>query len=145
MPTDRIGSASIADLASDTTLKQGLYGAVVVAPASKAAGQQTTFTVTVADDDVKLGQDFMPYPPGAEPGRSLINYQAAPAGDGPSSFTNPGRVPWMTAYAGDPTTVHVLMARGSENSHVFSLGGLRWSQDQFMDSSMSMTAQGMGP
>jgi manganese oxidase len=175
VPTDRIGSAPIADLASDSTLKAGLYGVVVVAPASKVAGESTTFThpvtgaardigeqvvvhvpgaatphyrdftVTMADDDARLGQDFMPYPSGAELGRSLINYQAAPAGDGPNSFKDPGTVPWMTGYAGDPTMVHVMMAPGSENSHVFGLGGLAWNQDQFMDGSMSMTAQGMGP
>jgi FtsP/CotA-like multicopper oxidase with cupredoxin domain len=175
VPTDRIGSAPIADLASDSTLKQGLYGAVVVAPASKVAGEQTEFrsplngslqdigaqvlvhvpgavpanyrdfTVTIADDDVKLGQDFMPYPSGANVGRSLLNYQAAPAGDGPSSFKDPGTVPWMTAYAGDPMKVHAMVAPGSENSHVFSLGGLAWSQDQFIAGSNLMTSQGMTP
>src|SRR5204863_149976 len=39
--------------------------------------------------------------------------------------------------------VHAVIAPGSENSHVFSLGGLRWSQDQFIDESDSQTAQGM--
>ena len=99
------------------------------------------FTVTMADDDANIGQDFMPYPTSARAGASLVNYQAAPAGDGPNSFRNPGNVPVLTAYAGDPTTVHALVAPGSENSHVFSLGGLRWDQDPFMTNSNWLTAQ----
>ncbi|MEO7754597.1 MAG: hypothetical protein ABIS35_14415, partial [Terracoccus sp.] len=102
------------------------------------------FTVTVADDDSAIGQDFMPYPTSARTGRSLVNYQAAPAGDGPTAFRNPGQVPWLKAYPGDPTLVHVLMAPGSENSHAFSLGGLRWPQDRFVDHSASTTTQGGG-
>ena len=175
VPTDRIGTAAIADLAGATTLKQGLYGAVVVAPASTVAGEQTSFhdpltgavkdigaqvlvhvpgaatpdyrdfTVAMADDDPRIGQDFMPYPTSAIAGKSLINYQAAPAGDGPTAFRDPGKVPWLTAYAGDPMMVHALLAPGSENGHVFSLGGLRWDQEPFMDGSNSMTAQGMTP
>jgi len=175
VPSDRIGSAVIADLAGASTLKQGLYGVVVVAPASKVAGTSTEFsdpvtgapkdigtqvlvhvpgatrpdyrdfTVTMADDDAKIGQDFMPYPTDATIGRSLINYQAAPAGDGPDAFRDPGKVPWLTAFEGDPMMVHVLMAPGSESSHVFSLGGLRWPQDPFAEGSNSMTAQGMAP
>ena len=175
VPTDRIGTAMIADLAGATTLKQGLYGVVVVAPASKIVGEQTEFrhpvtgalkdigaqvlvhvpgaatsnyrdfTVTMADDDVKIGQDFMPYPTSADVGRSLINYKAAPAGDGPTAFRDPGDVPWLTAYAGDPMTVHVMVAPGSEGPHVFSLGGLRWAQDPHIYQSNSLTAQGMGP
>ena len=175
VPTEQIGTAAIADLANATTLKQGLYGAVVVAPASTVAGEQTAFhdpatgavkdigaqvlvhvpgastpdyrdfTVAMADDDAKIGQDFMPYPTSAKVGSSVINYQAAPPGDGPTAFRDPGAVPWLTAYAGDPMMVHVLMAPGSEQSHVFSLGGLRWEQDPFISESDSMTAQGMGP
>jgi len=175
VPTDRIGTAVIADLAGGSTLKQGLYGAVVVAPASAVAGVSTEFsdpvtgaprdigaqvlvhvpgastpdyrdfTVTMADDDARIGQDFMPYPTNAVTGRSVISYRAAPAGDGPTAFRNPGQVPWLTAYAGDPMMVHVLLAPGSENTHVFSLGGLRWDQDRFVGNSNWLTAQGMGP
>jgi manganese oxidase len=174
-PTDRVGTVAIADLAGGTTLKQGLYGALVVAPASTVPGEPTEFrsptngapkdigaqvlvhvpgattrdyrdfTVMMADDDAKIGQDFMPYPTSATAGRSLINYQAAPAGDGPTAFRDPGNVPWLTAYAGDPMEVHVLTAPGSESPHVFSLGGLRWDQDSHVDYSNSLTAQGMGP
>jgi hypothetical protein len=173
VPTDHIDVATISDLANATTLKQGLYGALVVAPASKVAGERTSFsdpvtgaardigaqvvvhvpgaatyrdfTVTMADDDARIGEDFMPYPTNAVLGRSLINYRAAPAGDGPIAFRDPGNVPWLTAYAGDPMTVHVVMAPGSENSHVFSLGGLNWPQDTHIDDSNLITAQGLGP
>jgi manganese oxidase len=174
-PTDRVGTAVISDLAGATTMKQGLYGAVVVSPKSQIDGQDTIFrnpttgqltdigaqvlvqvpgrtpedyrdyTVTMADDDVTIGQDFMPYPTSAKAGRSLINYQRAPLGDGPTTFRNAGKVPMLSAYAGDPELVHVLMAPGSENSHVFNMGGLSWSQDRFMDQSNLVSAQGMGP
>ena len=66
------------------------------------------FTVLLADDDPQIGQDFMPYPTNARAGLSLLNYAAAPAGDGPGAFRDPGQVPLLTAYAGDPEAVHVL-------------------------------------
>ena len=174
-PTDRVGTAVIADLANASTMKQGLYGAVVVAPASRVDGLSTEFsdpitgraqdigaqvlvhvpggspqdyrdfTVTMADDDVTIGQDFMPYPTNAKAHRSLINYQHAPLGDGPTAFLRSGKVPSLTAYAGDPLNVHVLMTPGSESSHVFSLGGLTWPQDSFVSNSNTLSAQGMGP
>jgi hypothetical protein len=173
VPTDHIGSAAIADLANGTTsLQNGLYGAVVVSPRSTAPGQVTwfqdattgiptdfgaqvlvhvpgatpesrrDFTVLMADNDQFIGGDAMPYPVDANPGRQLINYQHAPAGD---AFTDPGLAPWITSYVGDPMTVHVLVAPGSENSHVFSLGGLRWSEDKHVGESNSVTAQAVGP
>ena len=173
--SDRIGTASIADLAGADTMKSGLYGAVVVSPASPTPGLSTTFTDPVtgvardigtqvlvhvpgsatpdyrdftsvlADDDPKMGQDFMPYPTNAEAGKSLINYQAAPTGDGPNAFRNPGTVPYLTSYAGDPEVVHVLVAPGSENAHAFSLGGQNWSVDPFVSNSNWVSAQGLGP
>jgi manganese oxidase len=172
--TDRLGTATIADLAGGTTLKKGLYGAIVVSPASKVDGQPTEFsdpvtgeakdigaqvlvhvpgatpqdyrdfTVTVADDDAKIGQDFMPYPTSAVAGRSLINYQKAANGDGATSFRNAGPVPLLTSFAGDPEVVHVLMAPGSESGHAFNLGGLSWPQDPNIPDSGLMTTQGMG-
>ncbi|KQZ87450.1 hypothetical protein ASD62_17865 [Phycicoccus sp. Root563] len=175
VPEHRVGSAVVSDLASNGRLKNGLYGLVVVAPASKVPGLSTEFSdpvtgdakdlgaqvivhvpggtpqdyrdfsVTVADDDTQIGQDFMPYPTNATAGRSNINYLTAPAGDGPTSFKNPGQVPYLTAFAGDPELVHVMVAPGSENNHVFSLGGLRWDEDPLVGRSPWMTAQGMAP
>jgi len=175
VPTDRIGSAAIGDLASADGVKRGLYGVVVVAPKSTVPGQPTIFrdpatgamkdlgaqvlvrapgqmrpnyrdfTVTLADDDIAIGRDFMPYPTDANAGRTLLSFSSAPSGDAAQSFVDPGAVPGLAAYAGDPMLVHVLMAPGSENSHVFSLGGLRWPQDRHIDESNWMTAQGMAP
>jgi FtsP/CotA-like multicopper oxidase with cupredoxin domain/predicted outer membrane lipoprotein len=175
VPERRVGSAVVSDLSSNGRLKDGLYGLVVVAPASKVPGLSTEFSdpvtgdatdlgaqvivhvpggtpqdyrdfaVTIADDDTQIGQDYMPYPTNANVGRSNINYLAAPAGDGPTAFKNPGKVPYLTAFAGDPEVVHVLMAPGSENNHVFSLGGLRWDQEPLVGRSPWVTAQGMAP
>jgi hypothetical protein len=176
VPTDQIGSAAIGDLASTSTMKRGLYGMVVVAPASTVPGQPTIFrdpvtgalkdlgaqvlvrapghvpanwrdnSVTLADDDVQMGRDTMPYPTNANAGATLLNYRSAPTigGGGDSVFTDPGQVPWLTGLVGDPEVVHVLMTPGSENTHVFSLGGLRWPQDPRVPNSSWMTAQGMG-
>ena len=173
--SDRLGTAIITDLAGSGTRKNGLYGAVIVSPASTVAGLSTEFsdpvtgaprdigaqvlvhvpgastpdyrdfTVTIADNDIAIGRDFMPYPTAAKTDRSLINYKAAPIGDGPNAFQNPGAVPWLTAYAGDPELVHVLVAPGSENAHVFGLGGLRWPQDQHVGNAESVTARAIGP
>ncbi|KRF47734.1 hypothetical protein ASH01_21250 [Terrabacter sp. Soil811] len=173
--TDRLGTAVISDLASPGSAKNGLYGAMVVAPASRVDGLRTEFsdpvtglakdigaqvivhvpggdvtdyrdfTVLLADDDTQIGQDFMPYPTNARAGRSLLNYAAAPAGDGPGAFRDPGQVPLLTAYAGDPEVVHVVVTPGSESAHVFGLGGLHWPQDPHIGDSDSTTAQGMGP
>ncbi len=172
--TDRLGTAVISDLASPGSAKNGLYGAMVVAPASRVDGLRTEFSdpvtglakdigaqvivhvpggdvtdyrdfsVLLADDDTQIGQDFMPYPTNARAGRSLLNYAAAPAGDGPGAFRDPGQVPLLTAYAGDPEVVHVLVTPGSESAHSFSLGGLHWPQDARIGDSDSTTTQGMG-
>ena len=175
VPSDQIGSASIGDLANATTMQRGLYGVVVVAPASTVPGRPTIFrdpvtgalkdlgaqvlvrapghdpenyrdfTVTLADDDVQIGRDTMPYPTNARAGATLLNYRSAPTigGGGDTVFTDPGQVPVLTGYAGDPELVHVLLAPGSQNSHVFSLGGLRWPQDPRIPNSNWMSAQGM--
>jgi hypothetical protein len=150
-------------------MKRGLYGMLVVAPASTVPGQPTIFrdpvtgalkdlgaqvlvrapgnvpanyrdfAVTLADDDVQMGRDTMPYPTSARAGATVVNYRSAPAGN---VFTDPGQVPWLTGYAGDPEVVHVMLAPGSENSLVFGLGGLRWAQDPNIPMSSWLTAQG---
>jgi len=171
VPTYHVGTAMIGDLAGSSRTKAGLYGAVVIAPASTLANRSTTFndpvtgaardigsqvvvhapghtpedyrdfTVAIADDDPNIGQDFMPYPTNANAGRALINYQEAPSGD---SFTDSGAVPSLTAYAGDPMVVHAYVAPGSENSHSFSLGGMLWGDDPYVHDSDWQTTQGLG-
>jgi FtsP/CotA-like multicopper oxidase with cupredoxin domain len=173
VPTDQLGSATVGDLANAQTLQRGLYGALVVAPASTVPGQPTIFrdpitgtlkdlgaqvlvrapghvpanyrdfTVTLADDDLQIGRDTMPYPTDARAGATLLNYKSAPTLGGDSVFTDPGDVPLLSGYAGDPAAVHVMLAPGSQNSHVFSLGGLRWPQDPRVPYSNWMTSQGM--
>jgi hypothetical protein len=153
----RLGTATISDLTGESSGKLGLYGSLVVAPQGTTG--PTTFTdpvtgeprdigsqvvvhvpgssrphyrdvtVALADDDEHISQDFMPYPTNAETGKSGLNYRAAPAGDGPDAFRNPGQVPVIEAYAGDPMTVHTYVAPGSEQAHVFSLGGLSYPND----------------
>jgi manganese oxidase len=170
VPTEQIGSATIGDLADNTSMKRGLYGMLVVAPASTVPGQPTIFrdpvtgalkdlgaqvlvrapghepanyrdfAVTLADDDVQMGRDTMPYPTSARAGATVVNYRSAPTGN---VLTDPGQVPWLTGYAGDPEVVHVMLAPGSENSHVFGLGGLRWAQDPNIPMASWLTAQGM--
>ena len=62
-----------------------------------------------------------------------MNYRSAPRPDDAAAFSSqrprrPGHAV-LQAYAGDPMRVHVIGAPGSEQPHVFSLGGLRWSTD----------------
>jgi hypothetical protein len=172
VPSARLGTVTISDLVGDDATKQGLYGALVVAPRSTVSGQPTTFTdpvtgaptdvgasvivhapgwraadyrdftVIMADDDAKIGQDFMPYPSKVASGRVAINYGAAPTGE---NFRNPGTSPWLTSFAGDPVVIHAMVAPGSEQSHSFSLGGIPWSSDWRQPGSNAITADGVGP
>jgi hypothetical protein len=172
VPSARLGTVTISDLVGQDATKQGLYGALIVAPKSTVSGSPTTFTDPVtgvakdigasvivhapgwrapdyrdftaimSDDDATIGQDFMPYPSQVASGRVAINYGAAPAGN---SFRNPGTSPWFTAYAGDPMVVHAMVAPGSEQSHVFSMGGIPWASDWRQPGSNAITADGVGP
>ncbi|MBA2559667.1 MAG: hypothetical protein H0V07_07200, partial [Propionibacteriales bacterium] len=169
--SDKIGTASIADFSTSGSMKKGLYGALVVAPAgaqftdpvtgvAKDVGSQVDvqvpggqpyrdFTVLLADNDARMGQDFMPYPTNASKGLSGINYRFAPVGDGANSFswytTGDIPTPVLRAYAGDPVQVHAIVAPGSEQAHVFNMGGQSWMQDPNLRNSNSVTAQGFGP
>jgi hypothetical protein len=114
-------------------------------PGAGVPADYRDFTTVLADDDARMGQDFMPYPTNAATGKSLINYRSAPTGDGPTAFTNPGQAPVLTSYAGDPVVVHALEAAGSENAHVFSLGGLQWPQDLHVDNANWFASMAIGP
>jgi FtsP/CotA-like multicopper oxidase with cupredoxin domain len=169
----RIGTATIADLASDKGAKSGLYGAITIAPAGVTG--PTTFTdpvtgaprdtgsqviahvpggrtpdyrdatVIFADDDAAMGQDFMPYPTNAVAGKSMINYRVAKPGDGPTAFRTLTGAAQLTSYAGDPMVIHAVGAPGSEQAHVLSLGGLRWHADANIRNGDSVEAEALGP
>ncbi len=168
--TDQIGTAVVSDFGADDAngTKAGLYGAVVVSPTGatfvdptsrqlvsqgvgvdvRVPGQPSyrDFTLVLADNDPRIGQDFMPYPTNAELGATGINYRTAPVGDGTNSFAvgNPG-TPVLSSYAGDPVVVHQVVTPGSEQVHVFSLGGPAWPRDPFVTGSELTSNQAIGP
>ena len=89
-----------------------------------------------------IGQSHMPYPTEVK-GISAINYRSGPAatsttdGNGAFSATNSGpggtpATPMLQAYVGDPVEVHALVTPGSEQMHVFGLGGESWPLDPFI-------------
>jgi hypothetical protein len=155
--------------------KLGMYGAVIVSPAGAtfgpahagtAVGAQVDVhlpapisgparkdyrdvTLLLADNDPRVGQDTMPYPTNAAPGVSNINYQVAPTGDATASYRDVNgadpATPVVKTYAGDPLLVHEMIAPGSEQSHVFSLGGLSASRDMFVPGSEFVSNQALGP
>jgi hypothetical protein len=88
---------------------------------------------------------MMPYPTNARGDSANINYAIAPAGDSTGSFSSTPATPLLTAYAGDPVVVHELVAPGSEQAHVFGLGGLTFHQDPFIPNSDIVANQGIGP
>jgi hypothetical protein len=102
----------------------------------------------LADNDPAMSQDFMPYPTNAVAGASNINYATAPSGDGPSTFktgNNDPATPVLRAYVGDEMIVHEVVAPGSEQGHVFSLGGPVASRDMYIPKSEYTSNQALGP
>ena len=51
----------------------------------------------------------------------------------------------LKAYVGDPVEVHALVTPGSEQMHVFGLGGESWPLDPFLPGSNEVQARGIGP
>ena len=169
--TDRIGSATISDMAGDSgkdSQKAGLYGAIVVAargatfssdigarvdvhvPATATAPRHDyrDFSLLLADNDAQMSQDFMPYPTNAVQGQTNINYQTAPAGDSTSTYAtgnNDPTTPVIWSYVGDEVVVHEMVAPGSEQGHVFSLGGLDSPRDVYVPHSEYAANQALGP
>jgi FtsP/CotA-like multicopper oxidase with cupredoxin domain len=167
--SETIGSAPIADFAGDESGKEGLYGAVAVARAGARFTDPKTgatlepaigtrvdvhlpdgsayrdFTLVLSDDDPQIGSDFMPYPIDVS-GPALVNYKSAPLGDDPNAV--PGRdpqTPALKARRDDELRVHVLVAPGSEQMHVFNLGGLDWPLDPHISDSTRVTSRAVGP
>jgi hypothetical protein len=53
--------------------------------------------------------------------------------------------PIFSAYGGDPTKVHFMVASGSEQPHVFNLGGHHWLFDPEIPQSQLVQSQGIAP
>jgi FtsP/CotA-like multicopper oxidase with cupredoxin domain len=168
--TADIGAALITDLGANDGGKLGLYGAIVVSPQGatftdpvngfpRPVGAQVDvhipgntgyrdFTLALADDDPIIGGSFMPYPTAVR-NAATINYRSVPRPEGPDQFSSlvngdPGTA-LLRAYAGDPVQVHALVAPGSEQAHVFSLGGVSWGSDPNLPHSQSVESKGLAP
>lgn len=161
----RVGAAIVSDFGGVDTGPSGLYGAVVVSPKGAVFRDPVTgeardvgtqidvlvpgqepyrnMTAIVADDDDIIGGDFTPYAPVTE-GPNYINYKnEGVRGDTALTFSSnangdPGLV--FRALPGDRTKVHVLGAPGSEQPHVFSIGGHTWYEDAAVKNSELITA-----
>jgi len=166
--TRKIGAAMIGDFGGNDTGVDGLYGAVIVAPSGatfsdpdsgrpvrfgegvdvRVPGRQgyRDFTTILSEDDPIIGGNFMPYPVDVA-GHSTVNYRSTPRGDDSAAFSSRANgdpsTPLLRAYAGDPVKVHALVAPGSEQGHVFGLGGQSWRIDPEIERGNETTAQGM--
>ncbi|MDX6562301.1 MAG: hypothetical protein QOD65_2115, partial [Gaiellales bacterium] len=146
----------------------GLYGAIVVGPAGATFtdpvyGGQTSlgsqvdvhvpgaaayrdFTLMMQDVDDAIGQAHMPYPTDVK-GITTTNYKSGrrTVNDVDASYAGDPGTPLLRAYRGDPMQVHVLGTPGSEQMHVFSLGGLSWPLDPFIAGAVKVQARAFGP
>lgn len=169
--SEKIESALISDFGDPESGQIGLYGALVVAPAgatftdpgngrAKDVGAQVDvhvpsrpgyrdFTAILTDRDPRIGQSSMPYPTQVE-GPVLINYRKVrPQADDAGAFTSQEddepATPIVRAQAGDPLRVHALVAPTSEQTHVFSLGGLSWPIDPRIPDAEELESRALGP
>lgn len=168
--TQKLESVMISDFGGDNTGFDGMYGAIVVAPAGATfknthgfttdRGTQVDvyvpgqapyrdFTLFLADQDPVIGQNEMPYPADVS-GPALINYrQVLNRVDNADMFNSAVNgdptTPILKAYAGDPVKVHVLGAPGSEQLHVFNLGGMSWASDMYIENSSQWQSRAVGP
>ncbi len=168
--THKLESVLISDFGGDNSGWDGLYGAMVVAPAGatfkNSNGFPTDkgsmvnvyvpgeapyrdFTLIMADQDPVIGQDTMPYPADIS-GPALINYrQVLNRPDDANMFSSlvhgDPTTPLLRAYAGDPVKIHVLGAPGSEQMHVFNLGGMSWPGDMYIPNSSQWQSRAVGP
>jgi hypothetical protein len=154
--------------------RDGMYGAVEVAPAGSTFTDPVTglatdtgtqvdvhppgkpgyrdFTVILADQDPRIGQNTMPYPDFVD-GPARINYataQQSTENDATAVFSTAARggdpaTPILRAYAGDPVVVHAIGAPGNEQSHTFSLGGLSWALDALIPTGNHVETRGLAP
>ncbi|MBI3241383.1 MAG: IPT/TIG domain-containing protein [Chloroflexi bacterium] len=167
----KLESVLISDFGGDNSGWDGLYGAIVVAPTgatfkNPTTGQSTDtgsqvnvfapgqapyrdFTLLLADQDPRIGQNTMPYPADVD-GPALINYRTAGIRqDDANMFSSltygDPTTPLLRAYAGDPVKVHVLGAPASEQVHVFTLGGMSWPGDMYVHNASQWQNRAVGP
>ena len=167
----KVSGGSITDMTGFN--KQGLYGAYTIAPYGSTIRNPITglptdtgtsvdvkppsapgyrdFTLVMSEDETQLGASFMPYPVTAEKPLSVrVNYAQAPRdGNQWDAFSSTAHgdpsTPILSAYAGDPMLVHVLVAPGSEQTHAINLGGLSFSLDPNIAHADSAETRGVGP
>jgi hypothetical protein len=174
--TQKLESVMISDFGvgmakQDGPYAQGLYGSIVVAPPGsifvdpRSANRVDVgsivdvrvpnredyrdFTLLLADDDPRIGQDTMPYPRDVS-GPALVNYRqvidrAIDSNMFSSLVHGDPTTPILRAYAGDRVKVHVLGAPGSEQVHVFNLGGMSWPGDMYVHDSHQFQNRAVGP
>jgi len=167
----KLESVMVSDFGGDNSGLDGLYGAIVVAPAGSTfsdpesgqtldVGSQVDvhvpnqighrdFTTLLADHDPIIGQSSMPYPANVS-GPALINYRTAgQRADDANMFSSAAHgdptTPILHAYAGDPVKVHVLVAPASDQVHVFSLGGMSWPGDMYITNANQWQSRAVGP
>ncbi|MGH2821175.1 MAG: multicopper oxidase domain-containing protein [Actinomycetota bacterium] len=168
--TARVEAVMITDGGGDDSGTDGLYGAMVVSGTGARVtdvrtGRRTDigtrvnvdprgdpsyrdFTLIFADDDPIIGGSFMPYPDDVS-GPVLINYREGRISEGSNSFSSRAHgdppTPILRAHAGDPVRVHAFVAPGSEQMHVFNLGGMTWPVDPLIRRSSQLSSFGLGP
>ena len=169
--SEKIGSAMIADFGDSDSGARGLYGAFVVAPAgAQFSDPRTGLPRDVgAQVDVKLPSgERLPgllahavrqrrrdrgehdaLPDGGR--RAGARELRAPRRARPARCSSPRRptaIPSRRSSrptSGDAMRVHVLGAPGSEQPHVFSMGGLRWSTDARLPGANTVEAAAVSP
>jgi manganese oxidase len=165
-----IGSSVIADMGDASAPERGTYGALIVAPAGAQfrdpqtgqprdvgdridvhlpSGSYRDMTVTVADTDPIIGGDFTPYKTAVEAPSSISHRSNSGRSVSAAMFSSRAngdpQTPLLTAYPGDPVRVHAIGAPGSEQMHVFSMGGLSWPVDPRIERSTQVSTLALGP
>jgi len=144
--SDSVRRHMMSDVPVGVFLSGGIDSSTVAALALRHVGADRlkTFTLAFADDDFDLNRDFMGYV--TDSNNPTVNYVRGRSGNNFSSYatTDPG-TPVLRAYPGDDVRVHALVAPGSEQGHVFSLGGLAWPIDPNITNAQKVAAQGFGP
>lgn len=166
----KLGTAIISDTGGDDTGAQGMYGAVQVAPpgavfTDPVTGARVNFgtrvdvtvpgrpsyrdlTAFMGDNDPVMGTNTMPYPV-IVAGPALFNYgselgRPLNAAQFSSNLNGDPHTVW-SVYSGDAMHVHVVGAPGSEQTHVFNLGGHTWAWDADIPNSEQLANQSFGP